>query len=95
MKNTDNRDIEIIYKQLWNLLSQKGLSKIEALGKQFTPYLHEALLQEKSEKEEGTVIEELQTGYMLKSLVIRTTKVKVATNDKKINTTGQDPEAKQ
>lgn len=78
LKNSPNKDIEAIYHQFWNLLSAKGLAKIEALGKKFDPFYHEALMQEKSDKEEETVIEELQTGYTLNGRVIRTSKVKIA-----------------
>jgi molecular chaperone GrpE len=78
LKNTDSKDIKALYDQLWNLLSSKGLEKIKALDEKFDPFLHEALLQEASDKPEGTVIEELQAGYKLKEIIIRHTKVKVA-----------------
>ncbi|MEE9525701.1 MAG: nucleotide exchange factor GrpE [Candidatus Woesearchaeota archaeon] len=78
LKHSDNKDIKALYDQLWNLLSSKGLEKIKALDKKFDPYLHEALMQEKSDKEEGIVLEELQTGYKFKDNVIRPTKVKVS-----------------
>ncbi|MBI2136258.1 nucleotide exchange factor GrpE [Candidatus Woesearchaeota archaeon] len=84
LKNTNNQEnfikgIELIYSQFYSALEQQGLKKIEAIGKKFDPYKHEVLLQEKSEKEEETVLEELQTGYMLGDTVLRYTKVKVAT----------------
>jgi molecular chaperone GrpE len=72
--------MEMILKNMMNLLEKKGLKRIEALGKKFDPYYHEALLSEKSDKEEGTILEELQKGYMLHSKVIRHSKVKVAKN---------------
>ena len=78
LKNTKNKDIEALHNQLWSLLSSKGLEKIKALDQKFDPFLHEALMQEASDKEEGTVIEELQAGYRFKDNVIRPTKVKVA-----------------
>ena len=67
-----------MYIQLFNLLESKGLEKIEALDNTFDPYFHEALLQEESDKEPDTVIEEMQTGYKFKDNVIRTSKVKIA-----------------
>ena len=62
------------------ILEKEGLKKISAVGEQFDPYKHEVLLSEKSSKAEDTILEELQTGYMLKDKVIRHTKVKVAKN---------------
>ncbi len=84
LKNTDNQEnfikgIELIYCQLYNALEAQGLRRIDALGKKFDPYKHEVLLQEKSDKEEEIVLEELQAGYMLGDTVLRHTKVKVAT----------------
>ena len=78
IRDTKNKDIEVIYSQLWQILSNQGLAKIKALNQKFDPYLHEALLQEKSDKEEGTILEELQAGYKMKDQVLRHTKVKVA-----------------
>jgi molecular chaperone GrpE len=72
------KGVELIYSQLWQILEAEGLEPIEALGKQFDPYFHEALMQEESDKDEGEVIEELQKGFMLKDNVIRAVKVKVA-----------------
>lgn len=70
--------VELIYSQFVSLLEANGVKKIEAKGKKFDPYLHEALLQEKSSEKEETVLEELQTGYMIGEDVLRHTKVKVA-----------------
>lgn len=67
---------ELIYAQLFTCLEQQGLKQINALGKKFDPFLHEALLRENSEKKE-IVLEELQKGYMLNGRIIRITKVKV------------------
>ena len=78
LKNTPNAEIKALYNQLWQLLSSQGLSNIEAVGSKFDPFYHEALMQEKSSKEEGIVLEELQTGYMFKDKVIRAANVKVS-----------------
>ena len=83
LKNTSDKKefvkgVELIYSQFFSLLEANGVKKIEAKGKKFDPYLHEALMQEKSDKEEETVLEELQTGYMIGEDVLRHTKVKVA-----------------
>ena len=76
--NPVSKGMEMIYAQLLDLLTKEGLRRIEALNKPFDAELHEAVLSEKSDKPENTVIEELQRGYIFKEKVIRHTKVKVA-----------------
>jgi len=66
----------LIYKNLFKLLEKHGLKQIEALGKRFDHNFHEVLLKESSDKE-GIILEEFQKGYILKSKVIRTSKVKI------------------
>ncbi len=64
----------LIKKQLEDILSKIGLSRIDALGKKFDPVYHEAVLTKESpDQPEGMVIEEMQKGYMLKEKVIRPT----------------------
>ncbi len=77
--STDSKFVEgvkSIYAQLYSTLEQIGLRKIDALGRQFDPYMHEVLLVDE-EGEYGKVLEELQKGYMLKDAVIRHSKVKI------------------
>ena len=83
LKNTSDKEkfvkgIEIVYDKLFSTLETEGLKPIEALGKKFDPYLHEVMLKEKSDKDDGVVLEELQKGYMLNGKVLRHTKVKVS-----------------
>jgi len=70
--------MELIYKNFLKILEKFGLKKIEAVGKKFDPYYHEVVLQEESDEPEGTVLQELQKGYMLNSKIIRHAKVKIA-----------------
>ncbi|MDD1717738.1 MAG: nucleotide exchange factor GrpE, partial [Methanoregulaceae archaeon] len=63
--------VGMIYRNLLSILSHYGVSQIQSLGKKFDPALHEVLCQEKSNDEEGTVIEEFSPGYIMKSLVLR------------------------
>jgi molecular chaperone GrpE len=87
MKNNADEGMKMLYSQLIDVLIKEGLQRIECIGKQFDPYLHEAMMQAVSDKEPGTILEELQTGFMLNDAVIRHAKVKVAKNeDKKENT---------
>ncbi len=72
------KGMEMVYAQLVSLLHSEGLKPIEAIGKKFDPYLHEVMLKEKSDKDEGIVLEELQKGYMLNGRVLRHSKVKIS-----------------
>lgn len=78
LKHSDNQDIKMLYAQLWQILNLQGLKQIKALNQAFDPFLHQALMQENSDKPENIVIEELQTGYVFKDIVIRHSKVKVS-----------------
>lgn len=68
-----------VYKQLVEALKSLGVSKMRPEGEPFDPYYHEAMLREPTaEYAEGTVIEELRSGYMLGDTVLRHAMVKVA-----------------
>ncbi|MEK6949057.1 MAG: nucleotide exchange factor GrpE [Nanoarchaeota archaeon] len=72
------KGMEMIYAQLISTLESEGLKPINAVGKKFDPYLHEVMLKQKSDKEEGIVLEELQKGYILNDKVLRYSKVKIS-----------------
>jgi len=83
IKNKDDlRGLELIYKNFLKILENFGLKKIEAVGKKFDPYYHEVILQEESDEPEGTILQEIQKGYMLNSKIIRHAKVKIAKKKK-------------
>lgn len=74
--------LEMIYKQLIQLLEQEGITQIEALGRPFDPYYHEAVMQTaEGEGEPNTVVDEMQKGYMFKKRVLRPAMVKVLKSD--------------
>jgi len=69
---------KVLFMQLLDILKSEGLSPIDAIGKKFDPYIHEAMFQINSEDvEDGTVAQEIQRGYALNSKVIRFSKVAV------------------
>lgn len=78
----DNKEIleglSLIKKQLEAVLKKHGAEEIEALGKQFDPNFHEAMLREESDEQENTVITEMRKGYTLKGRVIRPSMVVVS-----------------
>lgn len=83
MNNIKDKEItdglNMIYKNFLHVLENEGLKKIDASGKNFDPYKHEAFLQVvDNSKSENTVVEELQKGYMLNENVIRPAKVKIS-----------------
>ncbi len=73
-----SKGIKMIYSEFYSTLEKEGLKSINCLGKKFDPHFNEVLLQEESDKEEGTIIEELQKGYMLNDRVVRFSKVKIS-----------------
>ncbi len=73
------KGMEMILKQLQGVLEKAGASEIEALGKEFDPNFHNAIMMEDSDEyESGHVTAVLQKGYILNSKVIRPSMVKVA-----------------
>jgi len=73
--------LNLIVRQLEEILESYGVTPIEAVGKKFDPALHQAVLAEPSEQHEDEVVtEELQRGYMLHDRVLRPSLVKVARN---------------
>jgi molecular chaperone GrpE len=69
--------VRLVQRQLASVLEREGLAEIETNGK-FDPHVHEALLSQPSEAEEGAVIEVLQKGYRLGDRVLRPARVVVA-----------------
>lgn len=78
-ETTIHKSYQSVYKQLVDCLKRIGVSPMRAEGKEFDPNLHEAVMREAtSEHPEGTVMEELQRGYLLGERVLRHALVKVA-----------------
>lgn len=68
-----------IVQQLEDTLMEMGIEKIKTIGEKFDPLVHEAVeTVEGADKESGTILEEVQSGYKLNNKIIRPAKVKVA-----------------
>lgn len=68
-----------VYKQMLTMLAEAGVEPIEAVGKEFDPNLHNAVMHvEDEEAGENTIVEEFQKGYMYRDSVVRHSMVKVA-----------------
>ena len=69
----------LIYKQLNAMLVDLNVKKIATVGEKFDPNLHEAVAQtEETDKEEGLVVQEFRSGYLIKDKVLRHAMVVVA-----------------
>jgi len=85
-KLKDNKDlnkiidgIDIVKKDLITIFKKNGIEPIECLDKKFDPNFHQAMLEiENSTKEPGTIIQEVQKGYMMKNRLLRPSLVGVA-----------------
>jgi molecular chaperone GrpE len=77
LKHTNDNGLAHIYNQLKDILKNQGLEEIKSLGEKFNPEIHEAVENEKGEKE-GIIVEEIQKGYKLHGKIIRPSRVKIS-----------------
>jgi molecular chaperone GrpE len=71
--------VELVQRELLGALAKHGVEPIEAEGQPFDPNLHEAMGQEESDAvPPGTVVRELQKGYVLRDRLLRPTRVMVS-----------------
>lgn len=84
LESESNKDgfydgVELIYTQIINALKNHGLTEVEALGEEFDPNVHNAVMTEESDEyDPDTVMDVLQKGYKLNEKLIRPSMVKVA-----------------
>jgi molecular chaperone GrpE len=69
--------VRLVHRSLASVLERQGLRAIDTEGK-FDPHVHEALLSQPSEAEEGSVIDVVQKGYTLGDRVVRPARVVIA-----------------
>jgi len=82
----DNKDlhkiidsIEITKKDLVSIFKKNGIEPIECINKKFDPNFHQAMLEvENNTKQPGTIVQEIQKGYMMKDRLLRPSLVGVA-----------------
>ncbi len=85
-------NITIIEKDLISIFEKNNIKKIDAIGKKFDPNIHQAMTEIEDEKAEaGTVVQEVQSGYMLGDRLLRPVLVGVS---KKKETKNIENEAK-
>ena len=73
------KGFELIYKQLVDNLTKLGVERVDPLGMPFDPHLHQAVDRtETADKEDGTILEVFQPGYVFHGRVLRPAMVRVA-----------------
>jgi len=70
--------VALVQRKLGQALGRLGLERIDALGRPFDPALHEAIGEEPSDLEPGTVATEVRVGYRIQDRVVRPALVRVA-----------------
>ncbi len=91
------KNIEIIEKDLLSIFKKNKIEKIQALNKKFDPNFHQAMAEiEKSEVDPGTIVQEIQTGYMFGARLLRPTMVAVSkkSTKKEVKSGGNDEKKK-
>ena len=74
----------MVKKELSTALEKNGITKIESLDKKFDPNLHQAMMEiENNDLEEGIVVQEIQTGYMMHDRLLRPAMVGVSKKPQK------------
>jgi molecular chaperone GrpE len=73
------RGVELIHRQLGDILRKRGVVAIEAVGADFDPHVHQAVAYEAAEgRRDGEVIDEFRRGYRLGDRLLRPSMVRVA-----------------
>ena len=70
---------EIINKDMVSILSKNGITPLDSIGKKLDPNLHQAMMEiEDDQKEAGTIVQEIQKGFMMKDRLLRPSLVGVS-----------------
>jgi len=102
LKNNKDLDkildgIEIVKKDLVSIFKKNDIEKIDCINKKFDPNFHQAMLEvEDDTKDYGTVVQEIQKGYMMKDRLLRPSLVSVTKKrEKKVEKTTEDEKKEQ
>ncbi len=102
-KLKDNKDldkiidgIEIVKKDLISIFKKNGIEPIDCINKKFDPNFHQAMMEiEDDNKEAGTVLQEIQKGYIMKDRLLRPSLVGVAKKNDKSNDKNEKADKKE
>ena len=99
LKNSEGFDkiinhLDIIHKDMLSILKKNNIYPIDSIGKKLDPNLHQAMMEIEDEtKENGTIVQEIQKGFMMKDRLLRPSLVGVAKKiDKKEQNSGENKE---
>ena len=85
----------MVKKELSTALEKNGVEKIDTLNKKFDPNLHQAMMEiENNDLDEGVVVQEIQTGYMMHDRLLRPAMVGVSKKPQKATEVESDKELK-
>ena len=85
----------MVKKELSSALEKNGITKIDTLNKKFDPNLHQAMMEiENNELDEGVVVQEIQTGYMMYDRLLRPAMVGVSKKTKQESEAARDQDSK-
>ena len=85
--------LKMVQKEFSSALEKNGISKINSMNEKFDPNLHQAMMEvEKDDLDEGIVVQEIQTGYMLHDRLLRPAMVGVSKKPKQNNTSDSQDE---
>ena len=89
LKNTDAlkktlEHFDIISKDMTSILSKNGITPVDSIGKKLDPNLHQAMIEiDDDQKEPGTIVQEIQKGFMMKERLLRPSLVGVSKKNEK------------
>ena len=79
--------LKMVQKEFSSALEKNGISKINSMNEKFDPNLHQAMMEvERDDLDEGIVVQEIQTGYMMHDRLLRPAMVGVSKKPKQNNT---------
>jgi molecular chaperone GrpE len=82
---------DIINKDMTSILSKNGITPIDSIGKKLDPNLHQAMMEiNDDQKESGTIIQEIQKGFMMKDRLLRPSLVGVSKKTEKNNNKSEE-----
>ena len=85
--------LKMVQKEFSSALEKNGISKINSMNEKFDPNLHQAMMEvEKDDLDEGIVVQEIQTGYMMHDRLLRPAMVGVSKKPKQNNTSDSQDE---
>ena len=85
--------LKMVQKEFSSALEKNGISKINSMNEKFDPNLHQAMMEvERDDLDEGIVVQEIQTGYMMHDRLLRPARVGVSKKPKQNNTSDSEDE---